>query len=292
VVGLNPYGVFVNINNTVYVTATNLDQVQVWLEGSSTPTTTISASFNSSYAVVASIIGDIYIDNGAFNNRIDKWATNAIDSTVEMYISGQCYGLFIDINDNLYCSLGSQHMVVKKIISDDANTSMTVAGTGVSGSASNLLNEPRGIFVDANFNLYVADCLNNRIQRFPSGQLNAVTIAGSGASGTTISLDCPTGLVLDANGYLFITDFNNHRVVGSSANGFRCLVGCSGVSGSSSNQLYNPTSLSFDSYGNLYVADMNNNRIQQFVLATNSCGKFFHMPFNRYSLLYWCRSFL
>jgi sugar lactone lactonase YvrE len=169
---------------------------------------------------------------------------------------------------------------------------MTVAGTGVSGSASNLLNEPRGIFVDANFNLYVADCLNNRIQRFPSGQLNAVTIAGSGASGTTISLDCPTGLVLDANGYLFITDFNNHRVVGSSANGFRCLVGCSGVSGSSSNQLYNPTSLSFDSYGNLYVADMNNNRIQQFVLATNSCGKFFHMPFTRYSLLYLCRSFL
>jgi hypothetical protein len=216
-----------------------------------------------------------------------------MNSTVEMYIGGQCYGLFIDANDGLYCSLGSQHMVVKKLIGDNANNSMIVAGTGVSGSGSNMLNEPRGIFVDLNFNLYVADCLNNRIQRFPSGQLTAVTVAGtgSGASGN-ISLNCPTGLVLDGNGYLYISDFNNHRIVGSSANGFRCLVGCSGISGSASDQLYNPTSLSFDSYGNLYVADMNNNRIQQFALATNSCGKSFHMCHSLDVLLFMCRSFL
>jgi len=272
------------------VAATNLSQVQVWLEGSTTPTTTISDDLNSPYSVFASIIGDIYIDNGAFNERVDKWPFNAANGVVEMYSNGTCYGLFIDIKDNLYCSIESEHQVLKKAINDDANTSIVIAGIGRSGSTSNMLNGPRGIFVDANFNLYVADCQNNRIQKFQSGQLNGVTIAGSGGTGT-ITLACPSGVVLDFDGYLFITDYYNNRIIGSGPNGFRCIAGCSGGSGSGSDQLSNPTSLSFDSYGNLFVADMANNRIQKFILATNSCGKFLNILSIRYSFIN-CRSIL
>lgn len=248
--------------------ATDFNQVKVWLEGDSMPTMTFSADFNNSYAIFTSIIGDVYIDNGALNNRVDKWALNTADTFVEMYINGSCFSLFIDINDNLYCSIELQHQVVKKAINNDANTSLIVAGTGSAGSASNMLNGPRGIFVDLQFNLYVADCLNNRIQRFKSGQMNGITVDIG-----TIMLNCPTGIILDVDGYLFITDYYNHRIIGSGPNGYRCIVGCTGVNGSSSSQLNNPTSLSFDSYGNLFVADMTNNRIQKFILATNSCGK-------------------
>ena len=148
---------------------------------------------------------------------------------------------------------------------------MTTFGTGICGTTSNMLCYPNGIFVHINFDLYVTDCNNNRVQLFKSGQLNATTIAGSGASGTII-LSCPNGVVLDGDDHLFIVDGNNHRIVGSDANGFRCVVGCSG-GGSAADQLLGPWSVSFDSYGNMFVTDYGNNRIQKFVLSFNSCGK-------------------
>ena len=96
-----------------------------------------------------------------------------------------------------------------------------------------MLYNPYGIFVDINFDLYVADCSNSRVQLFQLGQSNALTVAGSAAPGT-ITLNCPTAIVLDADKYLFIADYNNHRIVGSGPNGFQCVVGCSGGRGCSS----------------------------------------------------------
>ena len=191
-----------------------------------------------------------------------------------MLASGPCNGLFVDIYDSLYCSLWDYHRVTKKLVASDANTSVTVAGTGTAGSRSNMLSFPCGIFVDANLSLYVADYGNSRVQLFRQGQLNGTTMAGNGAPGT-ISLNGPAQVVLDADGYLFIADHGNSRIVGSGPNGFRCIVACSGSSGSGANQLSSPYDLSFDSYGNLYVADRFNNRIQKFMLARNSCGELF-----------------
>ena len=181
-------------------------------------------------------------------------------------------GLFLDIYNNLYCSLYDTHQVIERSFNDSANTTIIIAGNGTSGSASDMLDCPRGIFVNIDLNLYVADCNNDRIQFFQSGELNGTTIAGSAANGT-ITLSCPAGVVLDADGYLFISDSNNNRIIGSFPNGFRCIIGCSG-SGSNSDQLSSPWGISFDSYGNLFVADGGNNRIQQFILSTNSCSKY------------------
>jgi sugar lactone lactonase YvrE len=166
----------------------------------------------------------------------------------------------------------SLHQVIKKSFNDDVHTSTVVAGNGINGSSPNMLNNPRGIFVDVIFNLYVVDCENNRIQLFPYGQLNGTTVAGNGSSGT-FTLNCPAGVVLDADEYLYISDCNNNRIVQLRPNGFRCLVGCRYGSGSAPNQLSNPRSLIFDSYGNIFVVDGLNDRVQKFLLATNSCSK-------------------
>jgi sugar lactone lactonase YvrE len=172
--------------------------------------------------------------------------------------------------------MGDRHQVVKRWLDDNTNTSTVVAGTGTLGSASNMLNWPHGIFVDTNFDLYVADSGNNRIQLFQLGQLTAITMAGGGSSTTTTILSLPNGIVLDADKYLFIVDAGNHRIIGSGPTSFRCLVGCSGV-GSAFNQLNWPNSLSFVSYGNMFVTDWQNNRIQKFILSTSSCGKYEHI---------------
>jgi hypothetical protein len=266
-------GIFINTNNTVYVANYGNNQILIWLEGSSSPTTILSSGLFSPFNVFVTITGDIYVDNGYSHGRVDKWAFNATNSTPATYVSSACYGLFVGINNFIYCSMGAVHQIIMKSLNNSVNPSIIVAGTGCSGMTPNMLYKPSGIFVDTSLSVYVADAGNNRIQFFPAGQLNGTTIAGNGASGS-ISLNYPTAIILDGDGYLFIVDSNNNRIVGSGPNGFRCLVGCSEISGSASNQLKLPLSISFDSYGNIFVIDNGNNRIQKFLLATNSCGKY------------------
>ncbi|CAF0738224.1 unnamed protein product [Adineta steineri] len=189
-----------------------------------------------------------------------------------MNVSSSCSDLFVDINNTLYCSI-PQHQVLKRSLNDSVIASNRVAaGTGKGGSASNQLGGPRGIFVNVNLDLYVADFFNHRVQLFQSGESKGITVAGSESLNPTITLRLPTGIILDAEKYLFIVDQGKSRIVSSGLNGFRCLVGCYGK-GSQSNQLNNPSSLSFDRYGNMFVTDQYNDRIQKFLLMKDSFGK-------------------
>ncbi|CAF1568159.1 unnamed protein product [Adineta steineri] len=274
--GTHVYGIFVGIDNTIYVANQQTNKVLVWFEGSTNPDKILSGNLSTPYDLFATTLGDIYVDNGINNRRVDKFSLNSNISTTVMSVPNECSGIFVDISNNLYCSAWGSHQVVKKWLNDSILTSTIVAGNGTAGSTATRLNKPIGIFVDAQINLYVADCLNNRIQMFPVGQLTAITLAGASVPGT-ITLNQPNGIILDGNGYLFITDCFNNRLVGSGPYGFRCLFGCTGT-GSASTQLQYPGMLKFDSYGNLFVADKGNNRVQKFILASNSCSLSYNQP--------------
>ena len=228
---------------------------------------------SASYSIFVSISGEIYVSNNNSTSHVNRRMLYTNTTTTVMSVEAPCSGLFIDISNTLYCSMESPHQVVKRSLIDNATTTTIVAGIGSPGAASNQLNIPRGIFVDINFDLYVADRGNHRIQLFRPGQLNGTTVAGNGSLNFTIILDRPRAVVLDADGYLFIVDYEHHRIVRSGPYGFRCLLGCRS-NGSASNQFTYPTSLSFDTHGNIFVLDWKNNRIQKFNLMTNSCGKF------------------
>jgi hypothetical protein len=271
-VGSRPYSIFVSNENTVYVGDQKNNRIQVWINESNNPIQVVSGNLSNLYSLFVTTTGDIYISYDLSNSRVDKWTLHANTSVVAMTISGNCFGLFVDISNTLYCSIHNFHQVVKRWLNDTVTISTKIAGTGSAGSASNMLYYPEGIFVDINLDLYVADSYNDRIQLFRLGQLNAITVAGRGVPGT-ITLSRPTGVVLDADKYIFIVDSYNHRIIGSGLHGFRCLVGCSGSRSSASNQLYNPQSMSFDSSGNMFVTDRDNHRIQKFILDTKSCGK-------------------
>jgi hypothetical protein len=216
--------------------------------------------------------GDIYVDNGAPYNRVDVWRVNASSSVSTLSIGGQCFSVFIDANNSLYCSWNSLQKVIRRSLNSSDSQVITVAGTGCSGYLPDMLNSPHGVYVDINFDLYVADTNNHRIQLFQQGQLNGTTVAGGGAI-STILLHKPTSVLLDFDGYMFIVDGQNNRIIGSSADGFRCIIGCTGTFGSASDKLNLPRSMAFDSYGNIFVTDINNVRVQKFILSTNSCSK-------------------
>jgi hypothetical protein len=244
----------------------------VWHENSNNPTNIIYGNFTNPNSLFVTSNGDIYIDDGKINGLVQKWIAKTNTTVTVMNVNSECYGLFVDTNDTLYCSMMWRHQVVKRSLKDPEMTSVIVAaGTGSQGSAYNELRRPAGIFVDVNFDLYVADSWNDRVQLFQSGELNGITVAGNGSVKPTINLIWPTGIVLDAEKYLFIVESYNDRIIGSGLNGFRCLVGCYGK-GSPSNRLNGPFSLSFDRSGNMFVADQENNRIQKFEYLEKSCG--------------------
>ena len=270
-IGYLPQNVFVDGINTLYVTSRTRPTVHVWPQSSISITNNITLNANLSMSLFVHMNGDIFVDNGFLNKRVDRWNFNTSTITAVMYVNGSCHGLFISTNDELYCSMGDFHQIVKKSLSDINNSTIVVAGIGVAGSTSSMLNSPQGIYLDANINLYVADCGNDRVQLFQSMQTTAITVLGNGSS-QTIALRCPTSIVLDSDGYLFVVDQMNHRIIGSGPYGFRCIIGCSG-SGSSMSTLLNPQTMAFDSYGNILVADSSNNRIQKFTLQTTACGK-------------------
>ena len=167
---------------------------------------------------------------------------------------------------------GSRTMLSKVSLNSNDNQVPIVAGTYCTGYQPHMLNNPRGLFVTINFELYVADAGNNRIQRFQPSQLNGTTVAGSNAPGT-IQLCYPTAVMLDDDGYLFILDSENYRVVGSDLYGFRCLFGCTHGCWPASDRLSYHQSMVFDSHGNIFVAGGNSGRVQKFRLSFNSCGE-------------------
>ena len=271
-VGTYSPSIFVNSNNSIYILNLDTTQILIWQnENHLNLTRIILPSSLSSQSIFVTMNGDIYVNN-EYGSRVDKWIRENETWISVMNVTSYCFGLFVDIYENLYCSMYHNHRVDKKWSN---GTTTIVAGTGVQGSQSDMLNHPWGIFVDINLDLYVADSGNNRIQLFRLNQRNGITVAGKTSTKLTIELVNPSGIVLDGNQYLFIVDRGNHRIIGSDENGFRCIFGCSGGEGSTNGTLSYPaamSAMSFDSYGNIYVADRDNNRIQK-IVKNNFCGK-------------------
>ena len=150
----------------------SLQQVQLWSEETSTSLMNLSGIFNDSQGLFVSDAGDVYIDMGKYNGRVERWSPGAGGGQMVMNVSESCFSLFVDSNDTLYCSLDLMHQVVRTSLnSANIGASIVVAGNGTSGFGSNMLNSPRGIFVDASIGLHVADCGNNRVQLFQPGQI-------------------------------------------------------------------------------------------------------------------------
>jgi hypothetical protein len=269
--GSEPYGIFVNTNNYVYVSYVKTQHVFIWSNDNITLTRNISGNIIEPHSLFVTSNGDIYIDNGK-NGSINIWTVNNTNSLIAMdNVRESCFGLFIDINDTIYCSILEQHKVIKRSLqySNSNSNWKLAAGNGSIGSTPNQLHSPHGIFVDVNFELYVADCENHRIQHFQHGELNGTTISKEDL------LDCPTGVVLDGDSNIYILDNKKHRIFMTTLNSteFRCLVGCSTDTERDSKDLNGPIGISFDTVGNMYVSDTGNGRVQKFLLFTNSCSK-------------------
>ena len=171
---------------------------------------------------------------------------------------------------------------------------------GTTGELGGEMSSPKGIATDANANVYVADEVNNRIQKFDSsgswnrawgrdGTTYNFTICTVAANCTAVNgfvgaeMTSPDGVTTDSDANVYVADTNNHRIQKFDSAGHWdrawgkyvrgggvfgvCTVAWSchpGTTGGLGGEMNLPTSAASDSSGHLYVVDYGNHRIQVF----------------------------
>jgi sugar lactone lactonase YvrE len=203
------------------------------------------------------------------------------------------HGITINPADkNLYVT-DYLNNTIRQLIPPGPNSSSswqvnTVAGTPSLASfgdadgpqASVRFSEPKGVAVDKDGNIYVADTINDTVRKIDASSGNVTTIAGvpnvggSGeGSGAAAQFYGPNGVAVDANKNVYVADANNSTIRRIDPAGFvKTIAGIAGVTGSTdgvgSAAFFNtPTSVAVDSANNLYVADLNNNTIRKIALS-------------------------
>jgi sugar lactone lactonase YvrE len=168
---------------------------------------------------------------------------------------------------------------IQKITS--AGVVSTLAGSsGQAGSqdgvgASARFNQPGGVVVAGNGNVYVADTGNATIRKIaPDGTVT--TVAGSPANrgntdgvGSAASFSSPYGIALDAGGNLFVADAMNATVRKIAPDGtVTTLAGSAGNRGDADGvgtaaRFNFPSGVAVDAGGNVYVTDTYNDTIRK-----------------------------
>jgi DNA-binding beta-propeller fold protein YncE len=245
----NPAGVAVNNDGTVYV-ADTYDNVVASIVGSTDSVIAgsfesyglkgdggpaVDATLNSPNAVAVDVRGDIFIaDTG--DNAVREITPNGV---IHLFAGDGKAGqsgnggpatkseldapaaVAVNAHGDVFIA-DTDNNVIREVIPDGRIT--TVAGDGKTGSSGNggpatkaELDQPSGLAVDAEGNLFIADSGDNLVRRVSTRGI-ITTVAGTGTAGnsgdagaaTKAELDTPEGLAINRAGDLFIADtFNN-----------------------------------------------------------------------------------
>ena len=183
-----------------------------------------SSQLNGPYGLARDTVTEtIYIGESS-NHRIIRYLANATSGTVVAGRNGSGtarnqlfgpHGIYFDrLTNSFYIANAAANNVVKWTIGDDQWTLVAGSADGVAGNTSTLLKYPTDVTLDATGNVCVADRLNNRIQLFPRGQFEGITLAGvTGVTGNASNLLYrPHSITFDSQFNLYVSDMWNHRI--------------------------------------------------------------------------------
>lgn len=179
------------------------------------------------------------------------------------------FGIAVDKKGAIYVA-DTANLRIRKITPKGVIS--TLAGDGERGFAGDdgpgkaaRLDNPLGIAVDDDGNLYVADSGNRRIRKITSNGKISTCACGLESSWTT-----PEAVSVAKDGTLYVADSGSHRVRKVTTKGSLVAVVAGGASEFRGDAgpaiaalLKSPRSLSVDKDGNIYIADSGNHRVRR-----------------------------
>ncbi|UCE21640.1 MAG: DUF5011 domain-containing protein, partial [Candidatus Aminicenantes bacterium] len=272
----SPWGVCVDSDNYVYVADTLNQRIQ---------------KFDSSGGFLGWIGRDNDLNTGWHGPDTDKYG---ILGTGDGQFFNP-YDVAVDIDGNIYVADTYSHRI-QKFRSDGVFLGWwglddydytgwhdPLSGTiGDDGSEDGQFNYPRGIAVDSDGYVYVADTSNHRIQKFKPTDSEEKYVFdlkwGSNGSGDG-QFKLPWGICVDSNSNVYVADMQNHRFQKFNSSGG--LLGwwgydyydtkwhppgtvAIGAWGSLDGQFWLPYGVAVDLDDNVFVVDTFNRRIQKF----------------------------
>ncbi|CAF4815581.1 unnamed protein product, partial [Rotaria sp. Silwood1] len=304
----NPWGIYVDVNGSMYICDTSNHRVQLWKSGASGATTIAGSTsdpgpyayqLNTPTGITVDPYGYIYVLDSA-NDRIQKWYLGATYGiTVVATPLASPYGLHADNQGNLVVTDSLSHRILSFAMTCPATTTTTTApafqatvpvcstavwnqtystlvgSLGTYGSTTTLLYNPTSIAFDGYGYMYIADLTNHRIQRYPPGSNVGDTVAGvTGSLGSTrAQLYNPYGLHVTRNRTMFILDTANYRVLKwqlGDAMGY--IVAGGNGNGGGYNQIGVSYAMFVDGQYNIYISESSNHRITKWSMSNTTYG--------------------
>ncbi|CAF1058505.1 unnamed protein product [Didymodactylos carnosus] len=167
------YALFIDVlNNSYYISDTQNHRIMLWTLDASNGIIVAGGNgrgnganqLNQPYGICIDSNSTIYIADCG-NNRVQQWYRNF--QTGNTVANGlMCpTAVVLDTVGNMYIVDQGNHRILRWMIGAQSGATL-IGTTGVYGSQPNLLYYPSSIRFDLNWNLFVADYENNRIQRF------------------------------------------------------------------------------------------------------------------------------
>jgi sugar lactone lactonase YvrE len=246
-----------------------------------------TASFANMIGVAADEKGNLFVAD-SHNNLIRKISAEGIVTTVagngsEGSVDGKAdtasffnpAGIAVDKKGNVY--VADTHNSLIRKISPDGFVS-TFAGKRIYKSIPGVdstvrFDNPSGIAVDKEGNVYVADWANDMIRKIsPEGKVT--NIAGNNdrgskdGRGSSASFYLPGGIAVDSAGTIYVADTYNNMIRKISPEGVVTTLAGNGHPGSANGKgpaatFLHPSGITVDSEGSLFVADAGNNKIRR-----------------------------
>jgi len=190
------------------------------------------------FALSLFVFSSAYCQNGTYRVKTVTGDTagyrNGPDS-VALFNSPT--GIAADTTGNLYVADTYNNVIRKISITDSV---FTLAGKDSAGYRNGVdsiaeFNEPQGVCVDKNGNVYIADTYNNVIRKISGGMVT--TYAGDGRVGyrdgqaDSAEFYFPTGVAADTSGNIYVTDNGNFSVREISNTGVVSTIAGTGYAG-------------------------------------------------------------
>jgi gliding motility-associated-like protein len=254
----------------------------------STDATGTAASFNAPQSIAIDAAGNFYVPE--YNNKVIRKITpagvvttyagilNTVGRTDGPALSATFNGptsVAFDSGGNMFIA-DYQGETIRKIT--PAGIVSTFAGSGILGytdgvGTAAVFNQPYGIAIDKNDNIYVAEVGNHTIRKItPAGVVT--TLAGNGFSGqsdgtgSSAQFSGPQYLTTDASGNVYVSDSGNNAIRKVTPAGVVTTIAgvLPGVPPALSN-IGIPGGIRITPAGNIYFASLNKNQIYEITSA-------------------------